>query len=71
LSLAGYSAEQPEVRRGIDFLMRTQVADGSWPMVSRSSPDGSPGSSKLLTPINCGAASWAVLGLVRQAPKGK
>ncbi len=69
LSLAGYTAERPEIKRGIDFLVATQTPDGSWPMISRSTPDGSPGSSKLLTPINCAAASWATLGLARHAPK--
>src|SRR5262249_37466808 len=33
LSLAGYTAERPEVRRGIDFLVATQGPDGSWPMI--------------------------------------
>ncbi len=70
LSLVGYSAERPEIKRGIDFLVATQLPDGSWPMISRSTPDGSPGSSKLLTPINCASASWATLGLARLAPKG-
>ena len=51
LSLAGYTAERPEIKRGIDFLVATQKPDGSWPMISRSTPDGSPGSAKLLTPI--------------------
>src|SRR6202020_152330 len=60
LSLAGYTAERPEIKRGIDFLVATQKPDGSWPMISRSTPDGSPGSSKLLTPINCAAASGAM-----------
>jgi pimeloyl-ACP methyl ester carboxylesterase len=69
LSLAGYTAERPEIKRGIDFLVATQVPDGSWPMISRSTPDGSPGSSKLLTPITCAASSWATLGLARLAPK--
>ena len=69
LSLAGYTADRPEIKRGIDFLVTTQIADGSWPMISRSSPDGSPGSSKLLTPINCAASSWATLGLVKLVPK--
>ena len=32
-------------------------------------PDGRPGSSKLLTPINCAAGSWATLGLSRLVPK--
>jgi Squalene-hopene cyclase C-terminal domain len=70
LSLAGYRAERPEIRRGIEFLVATQSPDGSWPMISRSTPDGSPGSSKLLTPITCAASSWATLGLARLVPKG-
>jgi hypothetical protein len=69
LALAGYTAERPEIQRGIDFLVATQTPDGSWPMISRSTPDGSPGSSKLLTPITCAASSWATLGLSRLAPK--
>ncbi len=64
LSLAGYGANQAGVKRGMDYLLATQKADGSWPMVSRATPDGRPGSAKLLTPITCGATSWAVLGLV-------
>ena len=70
LSLAGYSAERPDIKRGIDFLVATQTPDGSWPMISRSTPDGSPGSSQLLTPITCAASAWATLGLARLAPKG-
>ena len=69
LSLAGYAAERIEIKRGMDFLVATQTPDGSWPMISRSTPDGSPGSSKLLTPITCAASSWATLGLVRFVPK--
>ena len=68
LSLAGFTAERPEIKRGIDFLVATQKPDGSWPMISRSTPDGSPGSAKLLTPITCAAGSWATLGLVRLVP---
>jgi hypothetical protein len=71
LSLAGWTAERPEIKRGLDFLVATQKPDGSWPMTSRSTPDGSPGSSKLLTPITCAASSWATLGLVRLVPKEK
>ena len=70
LSLAGFTAERPEIKRGIDFLVATQKSDGSWPMISRSTPDGSPGSAKLLTPITCAASSWATLGLARLVPKG-
>lgn len=69
LSLAGYTAKRPEIKRGVDFLVTTQKSDGSWPMISRSTPDGSPGSAKLLTPINCAASSWATLSLVRLEPK--
>src|ERR1700694_2089290 len=53
LSLAGFAAERPEIKRGIDFLVATQKPDGSWPMISRYTPDGSPCRSKLLTPITC------------------
>jgi hypothetical protein len=69
LSLAGFTAERPEIKRGIDFLVATQKPDGSWPMLSRSTPNGLPGSSKLLTPITCAASSWATLGLASLAPK--
>jgi hypothetical protein len=71
LALAGYRIEQPEIQRAVDFLVATQAEDGSWQMDSRSTPDGSPGKATLLTPINCAAASWATLGLVRMAPKGE
>jgi hypothetical protein len=71
LSLAGFTADQREMQRGIDFLVATQKADGSWPMISRSTPNGEPGSAKLLTPIICTASSWATLGLVRLVPKAK
>lgn len=69
LSLAGYPAERPEIKRGIDFLVAIQAPDGSWPMISRSTPNGEPGSATLLTPITCAASSWAVLGLSALAPK--
>src|SRR5262249_48387704 len=69
LSQAGLTAERPEIKRGLDFLVATQKADGSWPMVSRSTPNGEPGSAKLLTPITCAASSWATLGLAALVPK--
>jgi hypothetical protein len=69
LSLAGLTAGRPEIKRGVDFLVATQKSDGSWPMLSRSSPNGEPGSAKLLTPITCAASSWAALGLARLMPK--
>jgi prenyltransferase beta subunit len=69
LSLADYTAERPDVKRAINFLVATQKPDGSWPMTSRSTPDGKPGSAKLLTPITCAASAWATLGLARLAPR--
>jgi hypothetical protein len=69
LSLAGLSAERPDIKRAIDFLVATQKQDGSWPMASRSTPDGSPGSAKDLAPITCAASSWATLALSRLAPR--
>lgn len=71
LSLAGFTAERTEIQRGIDFLVATQKPDGSWPMTSRSTPNGEPGSAKLLTPITCAAGSWATLALARLVPKKK
>jgi hypothetical protein len=70
LALAGYTADRPEIRRAIDLLVATQKPDGSWPMTSRATPDGKPGSAKLLTPISSAASAWATLGLVRLVPKG-
>jgi hypothetical protein len=69
LALAGHTIDELPIRRGLAFLVATQQPDGAWPMASRSTPDGSPGSSKLLTPINCAAASWAVLGMSRVVGK--
>jgi hypothetical protein len=68
LTLAGESVERPQIKRAIAFLVSTQKSDGSWPMLSRSSPDGRPGSAKLLTPITCSASSWATLGLAKLVP---
>jgi hypothetical protein len=62
-------AERPDIKRAIDFLVATQNADGSWLMTSRSTPDGRPGSAKLLTPITWAATSWTTLGLARLVRK--
>ncbi len=69
LSLAGHTAERPDIKRAINFLVATQKPDGSWPMTSRSTPDGRPGSAKVLAPITCTASAWATLGLARLTPK--
>lgn len=68
LSVVGHDASDSRIKRGIDFLVATQLPDGSWPMASRSTPDGSPGSSTLMTPITCAASSWATLGLATLVP---
>jgi hypothetical protein len=69
LSLAGQTFERPEIKRAVNFLVATQKPDGSWPMTSRSTPDGSPGGAKDLAPITCAASSWATLALARIAPR--
>jgi hypothetical protein len=69
LALVGETADNPSVKRAMDLLVATQKPDGSRPMTSRSTPDGKPGSSTLLTPIVCAASSWATLGLARLAPE--
>jgi hypothetical protein len=69
LALAGYTADRPAIKHGIDFLVSTQHPDGSWPMKSRATPDGRPGSATVLTPIICGAGSWATMGLAEAMPK--
>jgi squalene cyclase len=69
LARTGYKADRPEIQRAIDFLVATQKPDGSWPMTSRSTPNGEPGSAKLLTPIKCASSSWAALGMATLAPK--
>ncbi len=34
----GVAVDHPVYRRGVDFLLRTQLADGSWFVASRSFP---------------------------------
>lgn len=69
LSLARYTSQSAQIRDGIEFLLRTQLPDGSWPMASRATPDGKPGHARVLTPITCAATAWATLGLARLAPE--
>lgn len=42
----------------MEFLIRTQRADGSWPMTSRVK-------AKNLSPITGAGTAWALLGLIR------
>lgn len=38
LALAGVPASDPAYQRGVDFLLRTQAADGTWHVKARSKP---------------------------------
>jgi len=61
LARAGCTPEDPLMQRGVDFLTRSQRADGSWPMISRVH-------AKNLDPITAAGTGWAVLGLLRGSP---
>jgi hypothetical protein len=64
LAHAGVQSDEPVIRRAHAFLIKTQRADGSWPMTSRPVKPGGEG-SKSLIPITGAGSAWAVLGLVR------
>jgi hypothetical protein len=64
LSLAGLKSDDAAIQRGREFLIKTQEADGHWPMTSRPVQPGGAGSSSLI-PITGAGSAWAVLGLVR------
>ncbi len=67
LALAGIKSSDTAIVRGQAFLVKTQRADGSWPMTSRPTVPGGTGSNSLI-PITGAGSAWAVLGLVRSAP---
>jgi hypothetical protein len=60
LARAGIKPGATIMRRGVDFLTRTQHEDGSWPMLSRVN-------AKNLNPITAAGTAWAVLGLIRSS----
>jgi hypothetical protein len=64
LAHGGVKSNEPVIRRGQAFLIKTQPVDGSWPMTSRPLKPGGGGSTSLL-PITSAGSAWAVLGLVR------
>jgi len=64
LAHAGVRADEPVIRRAHAFLLKTQRADGSWPMTSRPVKPGGEGARSLI-PITGAGSAWAVLGLVR------
>jgi hypothetical protein len=49
--------------RGRAFLIKSQRADGSWPMTSRPTKAGGKGSNSLI-PITGAGSAWGVMGLV-------
>jgi ankyrin repeat protein len=68
-------ASDPAYRRGVQFLLKTQLADGSWFVESRSLPvqpyfeSGFPhGRSQF---ISCAATSWATIALALAIPSPK
>ena len=63
LGTAGMRATEPPITDAIDFLLRTQLPAGDWPMISRTvAPDGS--GARNLEPITAAATAWAVLGIL-------
>lgn len=64
LAAAGIKPDDPAIKRGQVFLIKTQKKDGSWPMTSRPTKPGGKGSNSLI-PITGAGSAWAVLGLVR------
>jgi hypothetical protein len=64
------ASNEASIVRGQAFLVTTQRADGAWPMTSRPTAPGDPGSTSLI-PITGAGSAWAVLGLVRSTSETK
>jgi hypothetical protein len=69
----GLAVDHPAYRRGVDFLLKTQRADGSWFVATRSFPfqphfsSGFPhGRSQF---ISCAATCWATMALTLTLPR--
>lgn len=64
---AKMSADNPAVRRAIDFLLGTQLADGTWHVRTRAHPFQPPMDSGFPHGkdgwISCAGTSWAVMAL--------
>jgi squalene cyclase len=67
LQAAGFTASDPTVRRGLEFLLRSQLQDGTWHVASRSVPiqpyfeSGFPHGADQW--ISAAATAWAVAAL--------
>ena len=70
LSLAGRKPEDPAILKARAFLVKSQLADGSWIVKSRPRSNA-PKGAKNLEPITYASTSWALLGLIRSSPKSQ
>lgn len=67
LATNGTKADDPAVRKGVGFLVKSQAEDGSWAMASR--PGGGNGKpAKNTDPITFAGTAWALMGLARCTP---
>lgn len=75
LSETGFSTDHPVYQRGVQFLLDTQLEDGSWRVKTRSKPiqtyfeSGFPHGKDQFISI-CGT-SWAVAALAKASPRAK
>ncbi|MFN0197209.1 MAG: hypothetical protein ACKVT0_10725, partial [Planctomycetaceae bacterium] len=67
LAVAGVASDHPAIQKAWSYLLKTQKAEGFWPMTSRPMADGKE-AAKNLDPITYAGTSWAVLGLLRSSP---
>ncbi|MFO0965366.1 MAG: hypothetical protein U0793_07245 [Gemmataceae bacterium] len=71
--VAGLSASEPAYRHGVEFLLKTQLKDGSWHVVSRSKPfqtyfeTGFPHGKDQF--ISAAASGWAATALALSVEK--
>jgi hypothetical protein len=72
LQTAGYAVSSPEYRRGLWFLLRTQFADGSWLVRTRTYPVQPPKDSGFPHGkdqwISAAGTSWATMALSLALP---
>ena len=72
---AGFGTGDPVYRKGVDFLLRTQMADGSWHVISRAPKfqpyfqSGFPYDHDQW--ISMAGTAWATMALAYAAPEAK
>ena len=67
LRIAGIAADDLAIQRAREYLTKTQIADGSWPMVSRPTATSTKGADNV-EPITYAATAWATMALSRSEP---